>query len=186
MFTFFKTELAANIIKGLLVAAVLYAATLATILYTKSTKIGYIESSVLLQKYPAAVKARQEFDQKTEEWKKNIQTLETELNQLNQEMVTNASKWSHAQLAQKEEVMKKKQSEYGRYRNAINEKAQQTENEIFQPVYADINAKIADFSKAKGYDLVFGTVSGGNILYGDKAVDLTDKFLEFTQVPQKK
>jgi outer membrane protein len=101
-------------------------------------------------------------------------------------MVGNASKWSHAQLAQKEEVMKKKQSEYARYRNAINEKAQQTENEIFQPVYADINAKIADFSKAKGYDIVFGTVSGGNILYGDKAVDLTDKFLEFTQVPQKK
>jgi outer membrane protein len=186
MFTFLKKELVATVIKGVLVVAVLYAATLATILYTKSTKIGYIESSVLMKKYPAAVKARQEFDQKTEEWKKNIQTLETELNQLNQDMVAHASKWSRAELAQREETMKKKQQDYARYRNAINDKAQQTENDIFQPVYTDINAKISEFGKAKGYDIIFGTVAGGNILYGDKAVDLTDRFLEYTQNGNKK
>ncbi len=175
-----------KIIIGIAGLLIIYAATMATIAFLKTPKVGYIESSVMMEKYQGAIKARTEMNTKSEEWRKNISTLETELNQLNQEMVQNAAKWSRATLQQKQEKMQQKQSEYGRYSRAINEKAQQLQNELFQPVYAELNTKIAEYGKAKGYDIIFGTVSGGNILYGDKAADITEKFLEYVQPQVKK
>lgn len=159
---------------------------MATFTFIKIPKVGYIETPVLMEKYPPAQKAREEINKRTEEWRKNIQTLETELNQLNQDMVQNAAKWSRSTLQQKQEKMQQKQVEYGRYSRAINEKAQQLEKDTFTPIYNELNAKLTDFGKAKGYDIIFGTVSGGNILYGDKAVDLTEKFLEYVQPTVKK
>jgi outer membrane protein len=175
-----------KILIGIAGLLIIYAATLTTITFLKTPKIGYIESSVMMEKYQGAQKAREEMNTKSEEWKKNIQTLETELNQLNQEMVKDAGRWSRATLAQKQEKMQQKQQEYGRYSRAINEKAQQLEKELFTPVYNELNAKLTDFGKAKGYDIIFGTISGGNILYGDTAADVTEKFLEYIRPQVKK
>ncbi len=175
-----------KIIIGIAAVLIIYAAVIGTLTYFKTSKIAYVDSSILMEKYPAAQKAREEMNKKSEEWRKNIQTLETELNELNQEMVQNASKWSRVTLQQKQEKMQQKQQEYARYSRAINEKAQQLQNELFQPVYTELNAKLSEYGKAKGYDIIFGTVSGGNIVYADKATDLTDKFLEYVQPQQKK
>jgi Skp family chaperone for outer membrane proteins len=139
-----------------------------------------------MEKYQGAQKAREEINTKSEEWKKNIQTMETELTQLNQEIVQNVSKWSHTILQQKQENMQRKQAEYSRYGREANEKAQQLQNELFTPVYTELNAKLTEFGKAKGYDIIFGTLSGGSILYGDKAVNITEKFLEYVQPQVKK
>jgi hypothetical protein len=35
------------------------------------------------------------------------------------------------------------------------------------------------FGKERGYDIIFGTVSGGNILYGEDAVNITNEFLKY-------
>jgi outer membrane protein len=175
-----------KIFLGVSAVLILYAATIATITFLKTPKIGYIESSVMMEKYQGAQKAREEINTKSEEWKKNIQTMETELTQLNQEIVQNVSKWSHTILQQKQENMQRKQAEYSRYGREANEKAQQLQNELFTPVYTELNAKLTEFGKAKGYDIIFGTLSGGSILYGDKAVNITEKFLEYVQPQVKK
>ncbi|MBI5216821.1 MAG: OmpH family outer membrane protein [Ignavibacteriae bacterium] len=164
----------------LVVALVAYTAVMTTMEFRKTTKVGYINTASLMEKYPAALKAREELNKKTEEWKKNLQTLETELTQLNQDLVQNAAKWKQDVLAQKQETMKKKQAEYAQYNRAISEKAAKTEAELFQPVYNDLNLKIADYGKHEGYDIILGTMSGGNILFAQDGVDLTQKFLDYT------
>ena len=159
----------------------LYTLVLSTINYFPKPKIGYLNSALLVEKYSGAQKAKAELDKKTSEWKKNIQTLEEELNNLNKEMLANGSKWTKQQMVDKQKIMKSKQEDYNRYLRAITDKAKQTENELLTPVYNEINSKIENYGKDKGYDLILGTLSGGNILYGNKAVDLTDDFLEYTK-----
>jgi outer membrane protein len=159
----------------------LYTASMSTFNFLRTQRVGYINNSVLLDKYPGALKARGELTKQTDEWKKNIEVLEGELNQLNQEILQNAGRWGQQTLAAKQDTIKRKQTEYARYSRAISEKASHTENELFQPVYAELNAKITDFGKAKGYDIILGTVSGGNILYAHEATDLTEKFLAYAQ-----
>ena len=120
-------------------------------------------------------------DAKTAEWKKNIQTLEEELTKLNKEMLENGSRWSKQELQSKEDFMKQKQKDYNKYVRAIQEKANQTEGDLLKPVYSEINSKIEAFGKDKGYDIILGTISGGNILYAHKSKDLTDEFIEYTK-----
>ena len=164
-----------------LIVAVLYAVTVCTVQIFRTPKIGYINTVEIMNKYPAALKAKAELESKTGEWKKNIQTLEDELNKLNKEMMENGSRWSKQELQDKEKVMKQKQADYNRYVRAIQEKANQTETELTKPVFSEINAKIESFGKDKGYDLILGTMSGGNILYAHKSKDLTDEFIEYTK-----
>lgn len=161
--------------------AVVYAAVIGTLNFLQTPKIGYVDSSVLMEKYPTAIEAREKFDARMSEWNQNIKTLESEINKLNQEMVADAGKWKKNTLKEKKETLQKKQQDYVRYSRAIQEKAAKLEQELMQPVYAEINAYMKDFGDDAGYEMIFGTLAGGNILFAQDAVDLTKDFLAYAK-----
>lgn len=163
----------------LLFILVVYAAGLTTYNYITTPKIGYIDSSIMMEKFPPAIKAREVFGLKTQAWKENTKTLENEITQLNQELVEKSGQWSKDVITKRQEEIKTKQMEYSRYGNAINKKAQELERELFEPVYAELNSKINEFGEKKGYQIIFGTLSGGSILYGNKTKELTLEFLTY-------
>ena len=66
----------------------------------------------------------------------------------------------------------KKQDDFQRYSQAIQQKAAARKNELMTPVVAEINAKIADYANAHGYTIIFGTTDG-NIVYAEDAVNVT-------------
>ncbi len=159
----------------------LYAVIMTTINFLTTPKVGYIDSSVLMQKYTGAIEAREEFDKETKEWEGNIKTLETELTQLNQEFMNEGSKWSKRKVAEKKKELEKKQGDYARYARAIQEKAAKREQELIKPIFDELNVYISDFGKEYNYDIIWGTVTGGNILYGKEGRNLTDEFLEYVK-----
>lgn len=160
----------------------LYSAVIATFNYLSSPKIGYIDSSKLLEQYPAAKKAREEFNSKSITWQENVKTLETELIKLNKELLENSNSWSKQFISERQEEIKKKQLEYNKYGKAISEKASELEKKLFEPIYTEINNKVNEFGSEKGYQIIFGTLAGGNILYGNNNNDLTSEFLTYVQV----
>jgi outer membrane protein len=99
--------------------------------------------------------------------------------QLNQDLVENGNGLSKKVINEKQDAIKKKQNDYVNYSKAINEKAAELEKELLEPVFTELNNKITDFGKAKGYEIIFGTLAGGNILYGNSATDLTEEFLSY-------
>lgn len=141
--------------------------------------IAFVESDVLIEKYKKAQESRVKIDKRIQEWESNLKTLQKELQKLDKEMVEQAATWSENIKKKKMAVIKKKRKEYMKYNQAVNEKAQKLEKELMQPVYNSINAQMNTFGKDRGYDIVFGTVSGGNILYGEDAVNVTNEFLNF-------
>lgn len=175
----FSNPLTNKVLLSVIGLLILYAAVISTLNFMNTPKVGYIDSSVLMEKYPPAIKAREDFEQKSTAWKENTKTLENEINQLNQELVEKSSQWAKDQITKRQEEIKKKQIEYQRYGNAITKKAQDLEKELFEPVYTELNNKINDFGKDEGYQIIFGTLSGGNILYGNNSTDLTQDFLAY-------
>lgn len=167
-----------NILLSILYLLVAYSVIAVTYILIKSNDIGYIDTALLMEKYPTAISAREQLNKKSEEWQKNTKTLESELTELNKEMIEKAATWSKSTLAEKQEDFKKKQGEYYRYSQAVSEKASKLEKELFQPVYDEVNIKIAEFANANGYEIILGTLSGGNILYANEATNLTIKFLD--------
>lgn len=132
-----------------------------------------------MDKYLGAIEAKEKIDLEQEEWKNNILTLETELNQLNSDFIENGKNWSASTVEKKQQELEKKQQDYFRYRQAIEEKVAKRENEIMQPIFDQLNSDIKTYGKKKRYDIILGTISGGNILYSKQKLDITEDFLAY-------
>ncbi len=142
-------------------------------------RFGYVDTAVLMQEFSGAIDARKKLESETKEWDENIKTLETELGELNQKLIEESPKTSKTKIATMQEDIKKKQYELYKYRNAVEEKASMKEQELFAPVYDNLNALIKEFGEEHGYYLIFGTIAGGNILHASPESDLTQDLLEF-------
>ncbi len=144
-------------------------------------KIAFVESNVLLAEYSESKEAREEINQRIQEWQANINTLNGELETLNTELVEKAEGWSTSKREGHLAKMQQKQQELARYSSAVNQKATELETELMEPVYTSINNRIKAFGKERGYKIVFGTVQGGNILYGEDAVNVTWDFINYLE-----
>ena len=171
------------LILGFVALVAAYAAIIATVTFRRVPRVGYVNTTVLLEKYQGFHSAREQLRKETDEAKKNVKTLEKEINELGQEIISKGEEWDEQTRKSKQYAISRKQDEYARYGRAAGERAAKLEKELTQPVFNELNSKITRFGKENGYDVILGTVAGGNILYAQDSVDLTEQFL--TYVSQK-
>jgi len=156
-------------------AIALLAVVAATGLWLTRPSVAYIDSARLMRQYDGAIAVRQQLQDKQREWRGNVQTLRAETSALG-EQLTQAS-LSPQDIEATRDSLQASQRRLARYQRAVEQKAQSMQKELMQPVYDQLNADLRRFGKQNGYDLIFGTVSGGNILYAKEATDITDAFL---------
>ncbi len=159
--------------------AALYAAGISTWREVKQDKIAYVNSNTLLLEYAGAKEAREKVEARTTEWNKNIQTLEDELKAMNDAYKAERQELKAEQLAEKEDALRSKHQEYMKYKHSVQQKAEELEVELTQPVLEELNRYIAEYGTEKGYRVILGTLSGGNILYGQDAADITTDVLNY-------
>ena len=61
---------------------------------------------------------------------------------------------------------------------AIEEKAAKEETILLEGVFNKINAYIERYGAENGYDVIIGATLSGNILYANKATDVTDEIIK--------
>ena len=168
------------------VGLALYFAVISTLTYYRVPKLGYVDLGVLLEKYGPAIEAKEKIKQQTEEWRKNINTLEAELAEGKKEFVEKGETWDKDTATEKRKAFAEKQSEYLRYNRSITEKANQFEKELMQPVFNALNVSIRSFGRERKFHMIFGTLPGGNILYAHSASNLTLDFLSYLEKKENK
>ena len=173
-----------NIIIYITAVLAISALSLSVIQFFSSPKVAFVESNVLLAEYSESKQAREEINQRIQEWQANINTLNGELETLNTELVEQAEGWSTSKREEHLARMQQKQQELARYSSAVSQKATELETELMEPVYTSINNRIKAFGKERGYQIVFGTVQGGNILYGEDAINVTWDFINYLEGEQ--
>lgn len=155
----------------------LLALVLVSALWSSRPDLAYIDSSRLMQEYDGAIEARSQLQDRQRTWQQNVQTLQSEVQALGQRITQTSLSASKSKAVR--DSLQQRQQQLARYQRVVQQKAQSLQTELMQPVYDQLNADLKRFGQQEGYDLLFGTVAGGNILFADDATDVTDSFLDY-------
>lgn len=162
---------------GAVAAMALVLSVLSLWMASRTPVVAYVDSAVLLERYDGAIAARTALQAQLSAWEANLDSLRQEAAVLGERLLRDDL--SRAQREATSDSLDSKQRELSRYAEAVGRQAAEREQAALEPVYAELNARISDYSEAEGIDLLLGTLSGGNILYGADGSDVTDDLLTF-------
>ncbi len=163
---------------SLSILSLLVALAAITLTLRNTPKIGYAETPILLSEFTEGIKARKEYEKLEKEWNANIKMLNDSLMSTMNFMKQNFEKLSKKDKEKYKILFEKRNDDYGRYTQAIKKKAQEEEQRLMAPVISKLNSYLKIWGSQNGYDMVFGTMSGGNVLQANEASNLTATILK--------
>lgn len=160
-----------------IVALAVGVGAVALTLIRKTPKVGYAETAILMAEFSEAIKARREFESAQKEWEANIKALNDSLMATMERMKAGYDKSPVAVKDSLRNLLQKRNDDLQRYTNAVKKMAADKEKELMDPVIRKINSHLDLWGKQKGYDMIFGTMSGGNILQASPGYNVTAQVL---------
>lgn len=161
-----------------LVALAAAAGAIALHFVQKPPKVGYAETAVLMSEFSEAIKARKEFEAAQKEWDANLKALNDSLMATMDRMKVDYDKSPAAAKDSLRNLLQKRNDDLQRYTNAVKQKAVEKEKELMDPVIRKINSHLDVWGKQHGYDMILGTMSGGNILQANPVFNVTSRVLK--------
>lgn len=116
-----------------------------------------------MQGYQGATAQHEVFQAKAKVWQQRVDSLGTELQAL--------STAPAATRAGKEQQLL-------RYRDAVQQQAQQENERLTKAVLDEINAYLKQYGKDHGYTFILGATDAGNIVYAAEGTDISDEVLK--------
>ncbi|MCE3227867.1 MAG: outer membrane protein [Bacteroidetes bacterium] len=160
-------------------AIVCVVAVLINFQFKSKAKIGFVRSNDLVYGFQGMKEANHEQESKTQEFKSNIDTLQMDLKRMISKYNAEYSALSVKERAEKEKLIYLQQENLKKYTKSAEEKIKESDLNLTQGILNQINALVEEYAKENKYELVFGTTSSGNILYGETAIDITEPVLSF-------
>jgi Skp family chaperone for outer membrane proteins len=160
-----------------LVVVVLTGGAISTLAQT--VKIGYIDSIKIFAENKETQDAERLYRRDVEQWEAQKQRMEQELMRLGEELTAQSAMLSEEKKAERRLEVQRKSDDYKRFMEETfgdNGLAARRNKELTQPIVDKINRIIEILAKEQGYSMVFD-VANANIVYADKALDITDLVL---------
>ncbi|MBO2009606.1 OmpH family outer membrane protein [Hymenobacter negativus] len=153
----------ANKIYTYLVYMIFFLAIFATTSCNCNFPMVYVNPNKILQGYHGSAIQHEILATKVKIMQQRVDSLDTELQALNTA--------SAATRARKEQQLL-------RYRDAVQQQAQQENQRVTQAVLNEINAYIKQYGKEKGYTFILGATDSGNIVYAAEGTDVSEEVLK--------
>lgn len=169
--------------KGILKAAVILAVAafvFAPAALQAQARIAYIDSYRIRLEYKEFQDAQEQFNKEVEEWNQQVEQGQQEIEQMEEELSKQALILSEAKRKEREQAIEQKKAEWQRMANEIfgpDGRAEKRNVELTKPLLEKINTALEKVALEEGYDLILDTVNG-NVAYGRKELDITDRVLE--------
>lgn len=144
----------------------------------KAPKVGYAETAVLMSEFTEAIKARKDFESAQKEWDGNLKALNDSLMAAMERMKSDFDRSSPATKDSLRRMLQFRNDELQRYSNTVKQLAVEKEKKLMDPVVRKINTHLDLWGRQHGYDLIFGTMNGGNILQADSRFNVTAAVLK--------
>ena len=141
-------------------------------------KIAFIRSIDVLNQYKGMEDAKVAYQVKTQAWKSKLDTLQVEFQQALVTYEKEQTKYSVKEKELSEKLINSKRQQWVDYQKQIDSKAAEEDQNMTGEVLSQINDFLIQYSKSKGYTVVFGANQTGNIVYGDDAIDITTEVIE--------
>ena len=140
-------------------------------------KNAYIRSSVLLDQAPGRVEAQQQFEKETAPFSDQIKRMRDSLNTMIATYTKAQATLTPAAREARGRDIQGKEAEYQRRTNDLQQKAQQREAELVQPILDRVKGAIEEVRVEGGYAFVFNADQGSSLVAMDKNLDITDRVL---------
>lgn len=147
--------------------------------FAQEVKIGYIDSERIFNEYKAVSEAQAQFDRDVEAWKKEAEQTERELQSMQEELESQRLLLSEGALQEKQMALQTMASEYERFIQSVwgpTGRIAQRNAELTRPIMDKVRQVVDKLAAEQGYSLIFDAADG-NIVYGEKSLDLTDQVL---------
>lgn len=161
------------------IALIALVLSIASFFYTPlASEHAYVDVGQLLEGYKRTKIVRADFEQKAKTLNANVDSLlqdwQAELKSYEKER----SKMSKKELELKQELLSNKQLQINNYQQAIQKQVAAEDKKATQTVINDINDFVKTYGEKKGYSIIFGANSTGNIMYAADATNITKEVLE--------
>jgi outer membrane protein len=140
-------------------------------------KNGYIRSTVLLEQAPGRVEAQAQFEKETAPYGDQIKRMRDSLTAMIDSYQKAQATLSATARDTRGRDIQAKEAEYQRRTTDLQQKAQQREGELVQPILDRVKAAIEEVRVEGGYSFVFNADQGSSLVAMDKNLDLTDRVL---------
>jgi outer membrane protein len=143
-------------------------------------KIVYIDSYRIRLEYKEFQDAQDQFNKEVDEWNQEIEQGQAEIDDLETALAKQALILSDAKRQEKEQEIENKKAEWQKLANDIfgpNGRAERRNAELTKPLLEKINTVLERIANQEGYAMILDAVNG-NIAFGKKDLDITDKVLE--------
>lgn len=127
-------------------------------------QLAYVRSEVLINEFAGMQEARQQYQQKQQEWQAHLDTLRADYARLEQ---AGGSADELAFVARNIQ----------QFTARTEQLAQEEDQQMTQAVLDQVNAFVEQYGEEHGYDFILGTTQSGNLLYGNATLDITEELL---------
>ena len=138
-------------------------------------KIGYVDTDRILQEYKPFVDAQSEFKRFADEQSRMMSEKENVIKKLQDDYERQKLLLSETKKQELEKDIQARMSEYQKFYEETNGKAQQKNQELSEPIYKDVNVVLERVAKTGGYDFVF---NANQVAYAKEEHDITQKVLD--------
>ncbi|QIL77122.1 OmpH family outer membrane protein [Hymenobacter sp. HDW8] len=141
-------------------------------------KIGYVESSKLLDGYKGMQVARRNFEAKAKGWEQQNKTMITNFQSAVQKYQAQAASLTPEQRAATEQQLQQQEQKVGQEQQKLQRQAAEEEAKMSQQVLTRVNKLIEQYGKENGYQFILIAQPGGSIAYSRKDLDVTAPVLK--------
>lgn len=159
------------------VTVMVISAIVISIFYSSQQKIGYVRSSELVDGYLGMREARNQYQNKSQQWQANVDTLEQDFKKSMHRFQFEMDGLSPTDRHQKEITLKRMRENLFQYTSSVRENAIMEDEKMTQGVLNQINSFVQEYGKRNGFDIVLGTTLSGSLLYGEEQLDITEEVL---------
>jgi outer membrane protein len=165
---------------AVLVVAVSILALGAISLLAQEVKIGYIDSIKIFAEFKETQEAEQLYKKEVDVWKAQAASMEQAIVKLQDELKAQSLMLSEEKQKEKKLELDQKMQEYQTFmQDTFGEDglAARRNKELTQPIVDRINDILERLGDEEGYSVIFD-VANANIVWANKALDLTDRVLQ--------
>lgn len=138
----------------------------------------YINSDSVLSKYDYFTDIQEKFQEKGQKLEKEYQNRAQGLQQEVNDYQRTVSNLTIGQAKALEENLMKKQQNLRLYQESLSQELLKEEAKMNQELYEKVTAFLKEYSAANGIDLVVKYNQGSDVLFANKAMDVTEEVVK--------
>lgn len=137
------------------------------------SEIVYVDTVRLLAEYQGVSQSQFELNKKITPYKLRLDTLELELSQLQERLVSPAG----SKEIQREMLIEK-QAQIALQQKTLQDKIVEENNVVSGRLLETVNSFVREYGARHGHRIILATSQSGNIVFGDKSADITDDIIK--------